>query len=267
MDGATWSRRGGVPDDGQLGDGDYDRAAVRGAIFREGLSMLAHALLFPFAGLALASPPLRRRDLRTLVFVHGLGANRSSFLALRAYLRACGHDRQIAFNYRSSGSIDSMALRLKRELDSEVRGGRIDIVAHSMGGLVARSYLQRLGGERRVDRLITLGTPHRGTHAANFVPSALVRQLLPDSRFMRDLNALPAPTTRTTSIVAGRDLLVQPVDAARCPFGEAVLFPRIGHVELLFRPEVYQTVAGLLADSRRSEDAAAVPVGNDLSCC
>ncbi len=255
MNGATWSRQGDAAGYGQPGLGEYDGAAVRAAILREGLSMVAHALLWPFGGLAPGAPPLRRRELRTVVFVHGLGANRSSFLGLRAYLRACGYDRQIAFNYRSSGSIDSLALRLKRSLDAEVRGGRIDIVAHSMGGLVARAYLQRLGGERRVDRLITLGTPHCGTHAANFVPSALVRQLLPESRFVRELNALPAPATRTTSIVAGRDLLVQPVEAARCPFGEAVLFRDLGHVELLFRPEVYYAVAGLLADPHERSEA------------
>ena len=193
--------------------GEYDARAVRGAILREGLSLLAHGLLYPLGNVAWGAAPLRRRELRTLVFVHGLAANRSSFLGLRAYLRLLGYDRQIAVDYRSSGSLEKLAVRLKRQIDAGVRGGRIDIVAHSMGGLIARSYVQQLGGERRVDRLITLGTPHRGTHAANFIPAALVRQLLPDSRFINRLNALPPPPTRTTSIVAGRDLLVQPIES------------------------------------------------------
>jgi triacylglycerol lipase len=118
---------------------------------------------------------------------------------------------------------------------------------------VARVYLQLLGGARRVDRLVTLGTPHHGTHAATFVPSALVRQLLPESPFLRHLNAQPAPEgVEVTSIVAGRDLLIQPVASARCPFGESVEFEDLGHVELLFRPEVFAEIAARLRPRRRA---------------
>lgn len=227
--------------------GDFDREAVRSAIVREGLAFLAHGLLLPLGGVAAGGRGERRPDQHTLVFVHGLGANRGGLLPLRGWLRLHGHRRQLAFGYRSRGSIEAIALALKRSLDERVRGGRISLVAHSMGGLVARYYLQRLGGARRVDRLVTLGTPHRGSHAANFVPSPLVRQLLPEGRFIRELNGLPAPPgLRATSIVAGRDLLVQPVDSARCPFGDAVRFDELGHVELLFRPEVFAAVLAAL---------------------
>ncbi|MBB2940568.1 pimeloyl-ACP methyl ester carboxylesterase [Actinoplanes lutulentus] len=44
---------------------------------------------------------------------------------------------------------------------------RVDIVAHSMGGLIARYYIDRLMGERDVDRLIMLGTPNGGSPCAN----------------------------------------------------------------------------------------------------
>lgn len=227
---------------------DFDPGAVRGAILREGLAFAAHGLLQPF-GRASAVPRRRERraDLRTLVFVHGLGANRAGFLPMQAWLRACGHRRQIAWRYRSRGSIEAIALGLKALLDAEVRGGRIDLVAHSMGGLVARVYLQMLGGARRVDRLVTLGTPHFGSHAASFIPSALVRQLLPGSPFLRHLNACPAPAgVRTLSVVAGRDLLVQPVESSACPFGDVLRFDELGHLELLFRPQVLARVEAAL---------------------
>jgi triacylglycerol lipase len=226
---------------------DFDRSEVRGAILREGLAFLAHGVLLPF-GWRSASPTERRPDQRTLVFVHGLGSSRGGLLPLQAWLRLHGHRSQYAFAYRSRGSIEGLALRLKRFLDAHVRGGRISLVAHSMGGLVARFYVQQLGGARRVDQLVTLATPHHGTHAANFIPAPLVRQLLPEGPFIRHLNALPPPDgVRTTSIVAGRDLLVQPVDSARCPFGEALCFDDLGHVELLMRPAVFGAVLGVLA--------------------
>lgn len=226
---------------------DFDRAAVHSAIRREALSLLLHGALYPFGRRTRTPAPRRGADQRTLVFVHGLGANRAGFLPMQAALRLAGHRRQLAVSYRSRGSVEALALRLKRELDAHVRGGRMDLIAHSMGGLVARFYLQQLGGERRVDRLITLGTPHRGTHAANFLPSPLARQLLPEGPFLRHLNALPAPErTRVTSIVAGRDLLIQPVESAACPFGEELRFEDLGHVELLFRREVFARIAAAL---------------------
>lgn len=226
---------------------DHDPKRVRRAIAREGLSLLAHGLLLPFGTRRTAPQPERRRDARTVVFVHGLAANRSGFLPMQAYLRLHGHRRQIAISYRSANSIEALALRLKREIDALVHGGRIDVVAHSMGGLVARFYLQQLGGARRVDRLITLGTPHQGTHAATFVPSALVRQLLPEGPFIRHLNALPPPEgVQVTSLVAGRDVLVQPLDSARCPHGEVLHFDDLGHVELLFRPAVFSEIHAIL---------------------
>ncbi|HKJ24092.1 MAG TPA: alpha/beta fold hydrolase [Myxococcota bacterium] len=231
---------------------DHDPARVRSAIVREALSFLAHGVLYPLGGGRAAPAPVRRREQRTLVFVHGLGANPAGFLPLQAWLRLHGHRRTIALGY-GGGSIEAMALKLKRDVDAAVGGGRVDVVAHSMGGLVARAYLQLLGGARRVDRLVTLGTPHHGTHAANFIPSALVRQLLPESPFLSHLNAQPPPEgVRATSVVAGRDLLIQPVESARCPFGEHVVFDDLGHVELLFRPEVFAEVAARLRASERA---------------
>jgi triacylglycerol esterase/lipase EstA (alpha/beta hydrolase family) len=167
---------------------DFDAEEVHRSIRNEALCLLAHALLYPFGTWRSRHRTPRSAHRRTLVLVHGLGANRSSFGPLQIYLRPAGFKDQLAFGYRPKGSIESLALQLKRTIDARVKGGRVDMVTHSMGGLVSRFYLQHLGGARRVDRLITLGTPHHGTHAATFVPSALVRQLEPGSPFLRHLN-------------------------------------------------------------------------------
>lgn len=242
---------------------DFEPGSVRRAIVREGLSFVAHGLMLPLGLRRPRHEPRRERDLRTLVFVHGLAANRSGFLPLQGYLRFNGFDRQLAFNYRSAGSIEAHALLLKQFLTEHVRGGRIDLITHSLGGLVARYYLQALGGARRVDRLITLGTPHHGSHAANFIPSRFVRQLLPEGPFIQHLNALPVPEgLQVTSIAAGRDLLVQPVDSSHCPFGEVVHFEDMGHVELLFRPLVMGEVLHRL-DQPVSRDRSMKPGTGD----
>lgn len=93
----------------------------------------------PFGFLKSRHRPLRQKDIRTLVFVHGYATNRAGFFPLQTDLALRGHGRQYAFNDWSSGSIESLAIELEREIDENVKGGRIDLVCHSMGGIVARS--------------------------------------------------------------------------------------------------------------------------------
>ena len=127
-----------------------------------------------------------------------------------------------------------------------MRGGRIDLVCHSLGGVVARSWLQELGGARRVDRCITLSSPHRGTYGAYWVASRIGRELRPDSPIIQRLEATRAAAERVkfTSIVAGSDNIVFPrVFAAH---EELIHVPDIGHVGMLFSPRVLRAVADRL---------------------
>jgi pimeloyl-ACP methyl ester carboxylesterase len=82
---------------------------------------------------------------------------------------------------------------------------RIHVVGHSMGGLIARYYVTRLGGDERVHTLVTLGTPHQGTYTAYGWHSQLTRQLRPGSGLMRELEQ-PVPGCRTRFVVYWSDL-------------------------------------------------------------
>ena len=140
-----------------------------------------------------------------------------------------------------------------------MRGGRIDLIGHSLGGLVSRVYLQHLGGARRVDRCITLGTPHQGTYNAYWVPTRVGRQLRPDSALLARLEATrsEAAAVRFTSVVAGSDPIVIPrvfgAHGAEAPASgsgsDAVVHvPDLGHLGMLFSPTVYRAVlSGLRA--------------------
>jgi triacylglycerol esterase/lipase EstA (alpha/beta hydrolase family) len=227
---------------------DYDPIAARDRIILEALSAAAHGLMFGLGYLPSRHRPKRARDIRTLVFVHGLWASRASFFPLQGYLRVFRHSRQLSLNYRSSGSIEQIALELKRSIDEQVRGGRIDLVCHSLGGLVARFYLQQLGGARRVDRLVTLATPHRGTHASVYIPTRIVSDLRPGSAFLRSLDALPEPDgVGCLSVSAGRDLMVLPAQHAFAPFGERIAFDDLGHLDVLLSPRVFEVVRNFLS--------------------
>ena len=58
------------------------------------------------------------------------------------------------------------ALERWRALDNANRDARLIFICHSMGGLVARWYLEQEGGAAHTCKLITIGTPHRGAVAA-----------------------------------------------------------------------------------------------------
>jgi pimeloyl-ACP methyl ester carboxylesterase len=67
------------------------------------------------------------------------------------------------YDWRQSNFETAARLRDFVEGEQALAGRKINIVAHSMGGLVARIYVQQLGGAGRVNRVVTLGTPHLGS--------------------------------------------------------------------------------------------------------
>lgn len=226
-------------------------------VAQELCAAVAAGVLLPFGLRASRRSTPRRASQRTVVLVHGYLANRSALWPLAGYLRWRGFRQILSFDYRSTQGIERGAIALREHLRRHVRGGRIDLVCHSLGGLVARAYLQELGGARRVDHCITLGTPHRGTYSSYWVASRVGRELRPDSPFLARLEASRhgAHRVRFLSIVAGSDNLVVPrVFAAH---EDEMRIADVGHVGLLFSPRVFRIVADrLLAGS-----AAPDPLG------
>ena len=72
----------------------------------------------------------------------------------------------VPFPYEWRMSNIETAKLLKSKIDQvkiQAKWPRVDIVAHSMGGLIAREYIGALNGGGSIDQLITLGTPHSGS--------------------------------------------------------------------------------------------------------
>jgi triacylglycerol lipase len=233
-----------LPSDVVIEDYPVSNQPASRIVAREIAAMAATSLLLPFGIRRQRKRTARRADQHTIVLVHGYMANRATLLPLAAYLKLRGIGPVHAFDYPSADGIERAAIALRDHLRATVRGGRISLVCHSMGGVVARVYLQELGGARRVDRCITLGTPHRGTYSAYWAPSRVGRELRPDSPIMRRLEASRAGAARVklTSIVAGSDNIIVPrVFAA--DEEDVVHVPHLGHVGMLFSPTVFRAVA------------------------
>ncbi len=144
-----------------------------------------------------------------ILLLHGMVDNRSVFTLLRRGLRRRGFARVLSTNYSlTTNDVRTAAEQLGREIEDLCeRTGyeRIHVVGHSLGGLIARYYVQRLGGHERVHTLVTLASPHGGTWTAYLLNTELTRQLRPGSSLQAEL-AEPLPGCRTRFICYWSDL-------------------------------------------------------------
>ena len=138
------------------------------------------------------STELHERGTSHVVLVHGFMDTGSVFKSLRRQLERNGHCC-LAPNLRPRDArhgIESLAEHLRQEIEDQIPDQQsFSMIGFSMGGLVARHYLQQLGGAKRCQRLITISSPHQGTVMAWFHPSKGAKQMRPGSSFLQELAA------------------------------------------------------------------------------
>jgi triacylglycerol esterase/lipase EstA (alpha/beta hydrolase family) len=214
-------------------------------------SVAVQGLLYPFGVKDRELEAVGPGRSRPVILIHGWGANRSCLYPLRWYLRSVGFDRVFGFNFGSSRSIEEIADLLKEFVD-EIRkccdSGKqtVDLVA----------------------RCITIATPHYGTYSSYWTPTALGRQMRPESEFMARLNQPDqrAPGVRFTSLWADLDLMVLPRENAIYKEGEDIPVTGIGHAGILLHPKTMRQVSDRLRSgqdipSTRLEFAAQLAKG------
>ncbi|MDQ0696377.1 MULTISPECIES: lipase family alpha/beta hydrolase [Streptomyces] len=217
----------------------------------------------PHAATAL---PLAADDAPPVVLLHGFIDNRSAFVVLRRALTRHGHRHLESLNYspltRDIRAAAELLGRHVEEICARTGHSRVDIVGHSLGGLIARYYVQRLGGDRRVRTLVTLGTPHGGTAVA---PGAgihpIVRQMRGGSSVIEELRT-PAPGCRTrfVSFWSELDQVMVPVETACVDHPDLdavnVRVTGIGHLALPVHPTVAAAIREALDAPEAGEDTA-----------
>jgi triacylglycerol lipase len=249
-------------------------AAVRGAAV-EVAWIAAHAALYPLGMLTERARTDGRRDLGRLtpvqrglligdieaagtpiLLLHGMVDNRSIFTLLRRGLRRRGFGRVLTLNYSPlTNDVRVAAERLAAHVEllcAETGFERVHVIGHSMGGVIARYYVQRLGGDARVHTLVTMGSPHEGTLAAHLLPGRLARQLRPGSDVLTEL-AGPAPACRTRFVAVWSDLdqMVVPRRAAKVEHPDLqsrnVLVRGVGHMSLPISRRAVHEISATLA--------------------
>src|SRR5215207_6827662 len=221
------------------------------------------------SGLTPAQRSLLVGDVRAagtpILLAHGIVDNHTVFALMRRQLLRRGFTRIHTFSYSPlTLDVRSTAERMGAEIKAicEQSGSeQIHVIGHSLGGLIARYYIQRLGGDERVHTCVTLGTPHQGTFAAHLLPWPLVKQVRPDSGLMAELDE-PAPDcgTRFVAFYSDVDQLIVPQRRARIRHPDLlfrnVRINGVGHLSLPFHGEVVHQITGMLAH-REEQDTVA----------
>jgi len=174
-----------------------------------------------------------------VLLLPGYTDSEEDLTTLAAYLWEAGFQVHPFAPQPSDGSVllEDLAAQLQAFIDLTFGSNQpVDVVAFSMGGLISRWYVQKLGGWERVQRLVTLATPHNGTlYAYMPVNSPGLRQMQPGSDFLNELNGDLLPLTRInfTSIWTPLDLTVFPATSCLLDVGKTVRLMLPHHRALL----------------------------------
>ena len=185
-----------------------------------------------------------------VLLVHGYVCNRGYWAQLSRQLARAGIAHDAVDLEPINADIEDFVPQVEQavaRLCARAGSDRVMLVAHSMGGLVARAWLRRHGAQR-VARIITLGTPHHGTALANLAAGANARQMSrvddAPSPWLAQLAASETPAARAliTSIYSHHDNIVAPQASAQLPGARNIAFGGIGHVALASDARVLRLV-------------------------
>jgi pimeloyl-ACP methyl ester carboxylesterase len=228
-----------------------------GYAFRESLLAVFVTMLFP---LYVAVGHKRGAGQKPVILVHGYTQNRADFVYLSRFLRARGLGPIYGFNYFSFADIRKSGKLLAAFVErvcKDTGSGTVDLVCHSMGGLVARRCIGL--APDRVRRCVTIASPHSGVgfHRLPIVGRG-GRQLRAGTRFLMELSGAPLGVPML-SIFSTHDNIVAPAHSAASlePWGgRDFVVDHVGHLTILFDKRVATAVADFLLDHGQSTSEA-----------
>lgn len=245
---------------------------VNGMAF-EFFSMLMVCNLYPFGLKKENDPPLLsyesfgQNHKRPLLLIHGIFHNHSAFFKIKRQLLSHGWDKIYTINLSTySQGIEDLAILTEKKVDAileQTNSDKVDIIAHSLGGIIARYYIQILTGHQKVKHCITLGTPHQGTLLSNVGIGKSIKEIRITSGLIKKLNSKPLPKSVSfTSFWSPFDAMVWPSRYAQIKHDsktdshiQNIEVLNAGHAGLLFSKEVFYKIATILDGKRRYDIA------------
>ncbi|MFM7408617.1 MAG: esterase/lipase family protein [Cuspidothrix sp.] len=188
-----------------------------------------------------------------VLLVHGINDTGAVFNKMALYLRErnfCVYTINLRPN-NGSEVLDKLAQQVADYIGTILAPGEpLDIVGFSMGGIVSRYYIQRLGGIDRVQRFITISSPHKGTVIAYGTWLTGAVQMRPNSDFLNDLNSDVQMLEKLnfTSIWTPYDLMIIPAKSSQLGIGTEIALPVLLHPLMLTNTKTLAIVAEALIE-------------------
>jgi triacylglycerol lipase len=207
-------------------------------------------------------------DLPPVLLVHGIWNTGEVFARLGAALCESGERPLEALDLEpndGSAPLETLAEQLipaAQRLRALTADGKIDVVGFSMGALVGRYWLQRLGGKDQTRRFISISGPHAGTLTAWCSVQQGVHQMRPGSLFLRDLarDAEPFGEAQVHTLSTPLDLMIVPSHSSRLPTASShTSVPVVLHRWMLTDPRVLRRVSDLLSRDTPPDRARYAP--------
>jgi triacylglycerol lipase len=127
------------------------------------------------------------------VLVHGINDTHRKFRTMQKIFEAKGHRCIVPSLKPKNGSkgLDFLANQLKETIQREIDelNSNIILIGFSMGGLIARFYLQELEGYQVTRLFFSISVPHHGSILAFFASNRGIKQMRPHSDFLENLAA------------------------------------------------------------------------------
>ncbi len=148
------------------------------------------------------------------------------------------------------------------QIRAETGEDKIDILAECTGGLIARHYIQALGGDQYVNRMVTFISPQHGLPKAalafELAGWPALEDLTPGSEFLETVNSAPLPgNVAVTSIYTCTDEYIQPYTTSIIPGAKNIGLCNkfVGHFQFFYDPEIYNLMhAELVAPLPEHDD-------------
>lgn len=188
-----------------------------------------------------------------VILVHGIWNQSEIFNTLSAYLQDLGWTVYRFDLIPNNGKLplERLAQQLAEHIEATLDTSQpFDLVGFSMGGLVSRYYIQRLGGVDRVQRFVTISSPHRGTWTAYATSLPGYIQMRPNSQFLQDLNRDAAESLGKldfTSIWTPYDLMILPASSSQIGLGTQIQLPVGLHAWMVKDPRSLKVLARVLS--------------------
>jgi triacylglycerol esterase/lipase EstA (alpha/beta hydrolase family) len=227
-------------------------------IFAEAMYTTTTLILYPFGFISWNGIPKQKLSdkkggKRPILLIHGYFHNLSGYFVLSQKLKKRGWEHVHTINLNTyTQSIEAMAREVKKAVDAIIKNTqhkKVDIIGHSLGGLVGRYYVQNLSGYKYVKNLITLATPNWGTQLAILGIGPSAKQMRPEADFIDKLNMDLSNLRRVSfsSIWSPFDaLIIPPTNAILRGAGKNIKIDFVGHIGMLYSDRVFELICKIL---------------------